>query len=89
MATPSRRLKRKYSVASPVIAHIHLRMPVILAPEAYHAWLQGDPTQALSLLLPLPDAELQSFEVSPRVGNVRNDDASLLVPYKEREPTLF
>jgi putative SOS response-associated peptidase YedK len=76
-------------VASPAIAHIHQRMPVILASEDHHAWLRGGATQALSLLRPLPDAELQSFEVSPRVGNVTNDDASLLTPYQEREPTLF
>jgi putative SOS response-associated peptidase YedK len=76
-------------VASPAIAHIHYRMPVILVPEDHHAWLRGDPAQALSLLRPLPDAELQSFEVSPRVGDIRNDDASLMAPCQEREPTLF
>ena len=76
-------------VASTAIAHIHHRMPVILAPEDHHAWLRGDPAQALSLLRPLPDAELQSFEVSPRVGDIRNDDASLMAPCQEREPTLF
>jgi len=62
---------------------------VILVPEDHHAWLRGDPAQALSLLRPLPDAELQSFEVSPRVGDIRNDDASLMAPCQEREPTLF
>jgi putative SOS response-associated peptidase YedK len=76
-------------VASTAIAHIHHRMPVILAPEDHHAWLRGNSVQALSLLRPLPDAELQSFEVSPRVGDIRNDDASLMAPCQEREPTLF
>jgi putative SOS response-associated peptidase YedK len=76
-------------VAAASIAHIHHRMPVILEAEDYQAWLTGDVEAAGALLKPLEDAKLQSFEVSPRVGNVRNDDPELLEPYVEREPTLF
>ena len=76
-------------VASASIAHIHHRMPVILEPGDHRAWLRGDPAEAAALLKPLADEKLRSFEVSPRVGNVRNDDPALLEPYQEREPTLF
>lgn len=76
-------------VAAASIAHIHHRMPVILEPGDHQAWLGGDPEEALGLLKPLADEKLRGFQVSPRVGNVRNDDPELLEPYQEREPTLF
>jgi putative SOS response-associated peptidase YedK len=45
--------------ANPALAHIHDRMPVIIAPEHYARWL--DPDQQVSdLLLPYPD-ELVRF----------------------------
>jgi putative SOS response-associated peptidase YedK len=76
-------------IASPSIAHIHHRMPVIIRAEDHQSWLSGNTEEAAALLKPYADNELRSFEVSPRVGNVRNDDPELLEPYQEREPTLF
>ena len=76
-------------VASTSIAHIHHRMPVILGPEDHQIWLNGTTQEAAALLAPLADDKLASYEVSPRVGNVRNDDPELLKPYLQREPTLF
>ncbi len=75
--------------AAASIAHIHHRMPVILEAADHPAWLTGDIETAGSLLKPSDAEKLRSFEVSPRVGNVRNDDPDLLEPYAEREPTLF
>ena len=65
------------------------RMPVMLEAKDYQVWLTGDVEAAAALLKPIHDEKLRSFEVSPRVGNVRNDDPDLLEPYEEREPTLF
>lgn len=76
-------------VAAASIEHIHHRMPVMLEVENYQTWLTGDSEAAAALLKPFHDEKLRSFEVSPRVGNVRNDDPDLLEPYEEREPTLF
>jgi putative SOS response-associated peptidase YedK len=76
-------------IASESISHIHDRMPVILAPGDHETWLNGDPVEVKALLKASPVERLRSFEVSPKVGNVRNDDPSLLEPYQEREPTLF
>jgi putative SOS response-associated peptidase YedK len=57
--------------AVPEIAHIHTRMPVILAPEAYGTWLntniQGDDAKALLL-----DAQIDSQLVFHRVGREVN-----------------
>jgi putative SOS response-associated peptidase YedK len=55
---------------------IHDRMPAIILPDAYTAWLTApDPA---SLLVPLASASLDAYPVSTRVNNVRNDDAALV-----------
>jgi putative SOS response-associated peptidase YedK len=76
-------------VASSSIAHIHHRMPVILASDDHQTWLNGDPEEAGALLKPCANEKLRNFQVSPRIGNVRNDGPDLLEPYQEREPMLF
>jgi putative SOS response-associated peptidase YedK len=61
---------------------LHDRMPVILAPEDYGAWLDGatapDPVQAL--VRPCAEALLATRPVSKAVGNVRNDSPELIAP---------
>jgi putative SOS response-associated peptidase YedK len=62
-------------------AEIHNRMPVIVPPEAWPAWLgeeaAGD--DALKMLLaPYPADDMTMWQVSTRVGNVRNNDPSLI-----------
>jgi putative SOS response-associated peptidase YedK len=66
--------------AAASIAHIHHRMPVMLDPGDFAAWLDGPFDRLAALLRPMADARLESHEVSPRVGNVRNDDAGLIEP---------
>jgi putative SOS response-associated peptidase YedK len=57
---------------------IHDRMPAIVFPDAYAAWLSApDPSP---LLVPLSGARLDAYPVGLRVNNVRNDDAALLEP---------
>jgi putative SOS response-associated peptidase YedK len=62
---------------------IHDRMPVILDPAAFDVWLnpENDDTGKLrSLLRAAPVGTVQHHPVSQRVGNVRNDDATLIDP---------
>ena len=62
-------------------AEIHNRMPVILAPDAWPVWVgeePADPPDLKALLAPHPAEEIISWPVSPRVGNVRNNDPSLI-----------
>lgn len=70
------------TAANAAMAPIHDRMPVILAPEDQAPWLAPDtPREALlALMRPCPDAWLRVYPVGLRVGNVRNDDPSLLEP---------
>ena len=58
-------------------------MPVILEPETWAAWLGEKPAELAelkSLLAPYPADDMICWPVSARVGNVRNNDASLIEP---------
>ena len=69
--------------ANPLMRPLHERMPVIIAPAAYEAWLAPDNTTGHGLehlLQPYPADEMRAVAVSTRVNNVRNDDAALLDP---------
>ena len=63
-------------------APIHNRMPVILPPQTWATWLgeeEVEPDQLKSLLVP-DTGEMMAWPVSQRVGNVKNNDASLIEP---------
>jgi putative SOS response-associated peptidase YedK len=64
-------------------AELHNRMPVVLKPERWPEWLgeePADPRQLKALLAPYPSDEMTCWAVSPRVGNVKNNDPSLIEP---------
>ena len=64
------------------LAEIHHRMPVLLEPEAYGAWLARDAVdpQAALDLISRPGRELQAVEVSRAVSNVRSNGPQLCEP---------
>jgi putative SOS response-associated peptidase YedK len=71
------------SAASPAIADLHDRMPVILDPEAWSRWLDpaaADASELLGLLVPNETAPLELYPVRRLVNDVRNDGAELLRP---------
>ena len=58
-------------------------MPAILAPQAWPEWLGEQPADEAwlkSLLAPYPSDAMICWPVSARVGNVRNNDSSLIEP---------
>jgi putative SOS response-associated peptidase YedK len=63
-----------------VMEPIHNRMPVILDPKDFDRWLDaGDPARPpVDLLRPYPAEHMCAWPVSDRVGNVRNNEPSLL-----------
>lgn len=69
---------------------IHDRMPVILPKEMTRRWLDPDekPEYLHAALQPYSAAAMRAYPVSPAVGNVRNDTASLIEPYAP-PPSLF
>lgn len=70
--------------ASPLLQQVHHRMPVMLTPETYDAWLDCDNVradEALSAISVLPDDELETYPVSPAVNRVANDSPDVIAPY--------
>jgi putative SOS response-associated peptidase YedK len=65
-----------------LVARLHDRMPVVLDPADWDAWLNEStpPTELRPLLHPAPAATLDAYAVSPAVNNVRNEGAELLAP---------
>ena len=64
-------------------ARLHNRMPVVVHPKAWPEWLGEEPaeeTRLKSLLAPYPSGGMISWPVSARVGNVKNNDPSLIEP---------
>ena len=64
-----------------LMAPIHDRMPVIIAPADYAAWLDTgneDPQALMRLVKPYPAENMSARPVSPRVSRPENDDASLI-----------
>ena len=59
---------------------IHNRMPVILSPDDYDPWLQGDTDEAESLLKPYTGQDLQAIAVSTKVNSPKNDVPECIVP---------
>jgi putative SOS response-associated peptidase YedK len=69
--------------ANTTLAPIHERMPAIIRPEDFDIWLDPDETkfkEACALLTPAPEDFMETYEVSPRVNKVANDDAENISP---------
>jgi len=68
--------------ANAAMRPLHDRMPVILAPGDYWAWLNGATAaeQVQARVRPSPEAELAVYPVVKAVGHVSNDGAALVQP---------
>ncbi|MHC5024335.1 MAG: SOS response-associated peptidase [Planctomycetota bacterium] len=85
--------------ANETLSDLHDRMPVILEPESFDAWLdpeQQDAAALTAMLEPAAAGILAFHPVSRRVNSPKNDDAKLLEPAPEpvdgkpaEEPGLF
>ena len=68
--------------ANQLLQPIHDRMPVIIAPENFDAWLDtsGGSEIALALLQPFRSEALDAYPVSTRVNRPQNQEPSLIEP---------
>jgi putative SOS response-associated peptidase YedK len=66
--------------ANQLMMPVHNRMPVILHESDFNRWLDREETHQppIDLLRPFPEDEMEAFEVSKNVGNVKNNSAELL-----------
>lgn len=71
------------AAAQQEMAHLHARVPVVIAPRDYACWLDGGEVgteQAVALLQPPAAGSLAWHPVSSEVNRVANDHAGLLEP---------
>jgi putative SOS response-associated peptidase YedK len=71
------------TAANELMAKIHDRMPVIVRPEHYPAWLDAKLTESQAItpmLEPYPAEEMRAYPVSTRVNNARNEGPDLARP---------
>lgn len=76
--------------ATDAVGHIHDRMPMVITPDRWDAWLdpkQTDPEAARDLLAVTEPEMLEAYAVSTLVSNVKNNGPELLQPLgEEPEP---
>ena len=73
--------------ANTLVAELHDRMPVILPPERFVAWLDCEktsPEAAQAMLLPTADGFLESIEMHPKINDSRRDEPGLQEPLQTR-----
>ena len=69
--------------ANDLVGRLHDRMPAILEPEHFSAWLdveEVDAAQAVALVRPAPEEALELVEIGPAVNHYANDDPSVQAP---------
>lgn len=64
------------------LSNLHHRMPLILPPDRWDAWLDPDSPGHPDLIVPSEEAigQIEIRRVSPKVNSVRNNGPDLLVP---------
>jgi putative SOS response-associated peptidase YedK len=62
-----------------LVADIHDRMPVILAPGDFARWL-GEQPDPRELMQPFPAEPMRMWPISTRVNKPENDDLSIVEP---------
>lgn len=76
------------TAAPPSLAWLHERVPVVIGPDDFAAWLDTDGRRPADVagLLAARDGLFEAVPVSTRVNSAHNDDASLVEPVPEAEP---
>jgi putative SOS response-associated peptidase YedK len=71
------------TTANALLASVHDRMPVVIAPDYWDDWLGENSMpkhEVEALLRPYPDNAMALWAVDRRVGNVKNDSPDLFAP---------
>jgi putative SOS response-associated peptidase YedK len=74
--------KPKVGEPNPLVGGVHDRMPVMLLPEDYDAWLASttEPEDLRSLLRPYDESLMEAYAVSRKVNSVKNDTEECIEP---------
>jgi putative SOS response-associated peptidase YedK len=66
------------TAANDVVKPVHARMPLILSPEAYAAWIDRGREEVAGLLRPMPAERVEAFPVGPAVNDPRHEGPECL-----------
>ena len=66
--------------ATGALATVHHRSPLVLPAASWQRWLSGSPHQAEECLVPPSSRYFNLYPVSAAVGDIRQDNASLVAP---------
>ena len=89
---PDGSVVRTYAVitteANDLVAPLHDRMPVAVAPEEFAPWLDPEtpPERLQEMLRPFPSERMSAHPVSRRLNDARNDDPDCIAPIVEGGP---
>ncbi|MCO0638109.1 SOS response-associated peptidase, partial [Lutimaribacter sp. EGI FJ00014] len=75
--------------ANELMAPIHPRMPVIIAPDDYPRWLAFQEEDPHDLLKSFPSEKIKIWPIGRKVGNTWNNASDILDPIEEEEPPLI
>ena len=70
------------------LGRIHDRMPLMVEPDRWDAWLDPTHPAALDLLEPALPGRLEAYPVGPLVNNVRNNGPELIAPLPLEETPM-
>jgi len=78
------------TAANGLVRPLHDRMPAVLDPKDFAAWLvpSGEKERDLQLLRPYPADAMTAAEANPWVNDARHEGPQCIEP-PEREPSLF
>ena len=81
---PDGEIERTFAIvtvaASPDVAELHNRMPLIIEPADWPLWLGETEGEPAALLRPSPAGKLRLWPVSSRVNDPKNNEPALLEP---------
>jgi putative SOS response-associated peptidase YedK len=71
---------------NPLVEGVHDRMPVMLLPEDYDAWLGSttEPEDLRNLLRPYDENLMEAYAVSRKVNSVKDDSEECIEPINDR-----
>ena len=78
-ASCMRAIARRLPPANELMAEIHDRMPLLIAPGDYAHWLSTEPDPR-DLLRPFPAEPMRMWPISTRVNKPENEDPFVVEP---------
>ena len=73
------------TAASPDLADIHHRMPVVIGPQDYRRWLSDEPDPR-DLMVPYPSELMTMWPVDRKVGSPKNNTPDIIDEIELEEP---